>query len=327
MSPRIPDQDAISGPDKIGIKVIKANQLFPNPHNPRVLFDREPLIVLRDSIKKVGILVPLTVYWDSAKKHWTILDGQRRWLCAKEVGLVDIPVNQVAEPSLVENIVTMFQIHKLREDWELMPTALKLEVLMEELKEKREKQIALLTGLDTAVVVRCKKLLSYPKKYQDMMMHHDPHKRVKADFFIELYAVRNDREVNKFQWFEKDQFTRRMLAKYQHEPPTIKAVTDFRIIKQEINNAIKKGKRRDISKRLYDFTASNVLGIEHLKIPEADLSAEARKISKAALNLLEQVRAIDADSFLGEESLWKNLEDLTKAIAVKLEEAGRRIKK
>jgi len=40
-------------------------------------------------------------------------------MCAQEVGLTKIPVNEVAEPSLVQNIVTMFQIHKLRKDWEL----------------------------------------------------------------------------------------------------------------------------------------------------------------------------------------------------------------
>src|SRR5439155_10183551 len=139
-----------------------------------------------------------------------------------------VPVNEVSEPSLVQNIVTMFQIHKLRKDWELMPTALKLELLMRELKEKSEKRLAALTGLDEAVVVRCKKLLSYPKKYQDMMLDADPDKRVKADFFIELYPVRNDRAVKKFPWFNKDKFTDDMLRKVDEKG--IKAVTDFRIV-------------------------------------------------------------------------------------------------
>src|SRR5205085_2753899 len=85
-----------------------------------------------------------------------------------------VPVNEVAEPTLVQNIVTMFQIHKLRKDWELMPTAIKLELLMRELGERKEKRLAELTGLDEAVVVRCKKLLSYNKKYQDMMLDADP---------------------------------------------------------------------------------------------------------------------------------------------------------
>jgi len=104
---------------------------------------------------------------------------------------------RLPEPTLVQNIVTMFQIHKLRKDWELMPTALKLELLMQELEEKNEKRLAELTGLDEAVVSRCKKLLSYDKRYQDTMLNPDPDKRMKADVFIELYTVRNDRTVNK----------------------------------------------------------------------------------------------------------------------------------
>ena len=225
----------------IGVKSLPAEKLRANPHNPRMLFDREDLHVLRESIKQVGILVPLTVYQPESTGHFIILDGQRRWICAQDVGLKVVPANEVAEPTLVQNIVTMFQIHKLRKDWELMPTALKLELLMRELGEKKEKRLAELTGLDEAVVVRCKKLLSYGKRYQDTMLDADPNKRVKADFFIELYAVRNDREVRKFSWFNKDKFTDDMLRKFKQKG--IKAVTDFRIVKQHINNAVKAKKR------------------------------------------------------------------------------------
>lgn len=210
----------------IGVLSLPTGKLRANPHNPRMLFDREDLQVLRESIKRVGILVPLTVYLEKISGNYVILDGQRRWICAQEVGLKDIPVNQVAEPTLVQNIVTMFQIHKLRKDWELMPTALKLELLMRELGEKKERRLAELTGLDEAVVVRCKKLLSYPKRYQDMMLDADPDKREKADFFIELYPVRNDREVGKLPWFKKDKFTDDMLRKLAQKG--IKSVTDFR---------------------------------------------------------------------------------------------------
>ena len=175
----------------VGVKELKTNDLYPNPHNPRMLFDKADLKILQDSIARVGILVPLTVYREEKSGRHYILDGQRRWMCAQAVGLAKVPVNEVSEPTLVQNIVTMFQIHKLRKDWELMPTALKLELLMEELRDKNERRLAALTGLDEAVVVRCKKLLSYSKRYQNMMLEPDPSDRIKADFFIELYPVRN----------------------------------------------------------------------------------------------------------------------------------------
>jgi ParB family chromosome partitioning protein len=157
-------------PRALRVMNVKTSELKANPHNPRLLFDREPLATLEESIRSVGILVPLTVYRAKGSDKYTILDGQRRWICAERIPLATVPINEVAEPTTAQNIVTMFQIHKLREDWELMPSALKLEVLMKELDERGDKALAALTGLDISVITRCKKLLWYPKKYQQTML-------------------------------------------------------------------------------------------------------------------------------------------------------------
>lgn len=313
--------------DKFGVRAIGVNTLpmdgvKPNPHNPRMLFDREDLHILRESIKRVGILVPLTVYRETRSGDYVILDGQRRWICAQEAGLKTIPVNEVEEPTLVQNIVTMFQIHKLRKDWELMPTALKLELLMRELREKNDKRLAELTGLDEAVVVRSKKLLSYPKRYQDTMLDADPKKRVKADFFIELYPVRNDREVQKFPWFKKDDFTDAMLKK--SAAGGLRSVTDFRIVKQYVNNAVKAKKTPLISKRLQEFADQPVLGPDHLSIESAAVTANAKKLLQSVDKIYSQVNDIDIDEYYGEEALWNRLESLAQLIREKLRALGRR---
>jgi ParB/RepB/Spo0J family partition protein len=310
-------------PQNIGVKSIRTTDLFPNPHNPRMLFDREPLDILEKSIAKVGILVPLTVYWNASKEHYVILDGQRRWMCAKKLSLPKVPVNQVAEPSLVQNIVTMFQIHKLREDWELMPSALKLEVLMNELNERNDMALAALTGLDRSVVSRCKKLLSYPKKYQDLMLDPNPEKRVKADFFIELYPVINDRLVSQMEWFSRNRFTDRMLEKYQRGSG-IKSVTEFRVMKQHVNNARRAGKPGTISKKLKQFTFDDSLALDHLVIESASVRAAARKLLKGIKKIEAQIHALDVTEFYGEEELWLTLEKLLKLIRSKLSAAGRR---
>ncbi len=310
------------GVKAIGVRSLQTEKLKPNPHNPRMLFDRADLHVLRESIGRVGILVPLTVYQEKSTGDYVILDGQRRWICAQDVGLKIIPVNEVAEPTLVQNIVTMFQIHKLRKDWELMPTALKLELLMRELGERKEKRIAELTGLDEAVVGRCKKLLSYNKNYQDMMLDADPAKRVKADFFIELYAVRNDRFVNKFVWFDKDKFTDDMLKKVEHKG--IKAVTDFRIVKQHINNAFKARKIAAMSKRLQEFAQQPSLTPDHLNIESAKVAADAKSLVKAVDKLYAHINEIDVDEYYGEEKMWARLESLAQLIREKLRALGRR---
>jgi ParB family chromosome partitioning protein len=308
----------------VGVKRVATNSLFPNPHNPRMLFDRQPLEVLQESIKRVGILVPLTVYWEAKKNRFVILDGQRRWICAQNIHLKEVPVNQVEEPTLVQNIVTMFQIHKLREDWELMPTALKVELLMEQIKDKNDKRLAELTGLDESVITRCKKLISYDKEFQDMMLDSDPGKRIKADFFIELYSVIHDREVVKFEWFKEKTFIKQMLAKYLDETKTIKSVTDFRLIKQHIANAKRVGEMREFSKRLHRFSKVIDCSIKTLEIEEASIHAEAKSISKKVVLLIDSIKALNVDQFYGEEALWESISQLILVLEKKLREANKR---
>ena len=112
----------------------------------------------------------------------------------------------------------MFQIDKLREDWELMPSALKIQLLMEEIGDRNDARLTELTGLDVAVIARCKKLISYDRQFQDMMLDEYPRRRIKADFFIELYPVIHDRDVVRFDWFSPKRFVRQMLVNYQEEP-------------------------------------------------------------------------------------------------------------
>lgn len=310
----------------IGIKEIKITALEPNPHNPRTLFDDVPMRTLEESIAKVGILVPLTVYEKAhTKDRYVILDGQRRWICAQKVGLAKVPVNVVAEPSTFQNIVTMFQIHKLREDWELMPTALKMQVLMDEMQESNDKKLAELTGMDVAVVLRCKKLLSYNDKYQEMMLAANPDERWKADFFIEMYVVRNDRRINKFNWFNKNTFTDAMIKKQMAKG--LKSVTDFRIIKQHISNAEKAGKLTQMSKRLQEFTNQPDLRVDHLEIEGVGVSTQVRTMTKDIGKLRQTIKDIDVDEFVAEEDFWEDLEKLVATIQAKLQELGRRSKR
>ena len=308
----------------IGVKQVKTGELKANPHNPRMLFDREDLDRLAESIRKIGILVPLTVYQASNSDKYTILDGQRRWMCAQRIGLATVPVNEVAEPTTAVNIVTMFQIHRLRKDWELMPTALKLEVLMKELDERRDRALAELTQLDVSVVTRCKKLLWYPKKYQDMMLFAEPTQRIKADFFIELYPIITDRNVKAATWFSRDKFIDRMLHKYEHKKSGIKSVTNFRAIKQHLTGAAKVNQTAKVLVRLKQFLDDDDLTIDHLEIGTATIHKIATRLSKGIDKLIEDLHKVHSDDFYGEEELWEKMEAIVVLLRKKLKEADRR---
>lgn len=315
-----PHQQA-SAPTPPKPQTVPTASLRPNPHNPRMLFDKEPMETLQNSIARVGILVPITVYQAAGSTKFTILDGQRRWTCANNLKMPEVPINQVPEPTLAQNIVTMFQIHKLRDDWELMPTALKLGVLMDELDERGDKALSLLTGLDIAVVTRCKKLLSYPERYQDMMLHLDPSLRMKADFFIELYPIISDRDVRSCDWFDANAFTDAMIRKYELKDGPFRSVTDFRKIKAYLTAARKSDRMSQTLDLLRAFAEDDTMEIADLEVDEARIHGEATSMSRAISRLRQSIEDLDPDLFAAESALWADLNELSQAIRRALERA------
>jgi hypothetical protein len=146
---------------------------------------------------------------------------------------------------------------------------------------------------------------------------------VKADFFIELHPVRTDRHVNELPWFHKDQFTDAMLRKQAAKG--LRAVTEFRIVKQHINNAIRVHRIAGMSRRLREFQDNPKLTPDHLAIPIADVSAGARKLAKAASTLHAQLEDIDVQQYFGEKKMWDELDKLAKTIREKLRTLGWRL--
>jgi ParB family transcriptional regulator, chromosome partitioning protein len=147
------------------VDLIDPRKVKKNPDNPRLIFQAEELSSLEESIKEQGILVPLTVYRD--QKSFVLLDGERRWRCAIRLGLHRIPVIVQAKPDRVTNIMMMFAIHNARQDWDPLPTALKLEEL-EKIMTKAtgeppsERRLAAAASLSIGEVRRYRKILSLP---------------------------------------------------------------------------------------------------------------------------------------------------------------------
>ncbi len=175
------------------LKQLTVAELKTSVTNPRQLFDPIPLQELKESIRKHGVLVPITVYKKAGQDIYSILDGERRYRCCKDLekeGIkINIPANIVNPPTRIAGVLYMFSIHNFRENWELMPTALSLKEVMNELKENDNKKLASLTGLGPTQVERCKWLLSYPERFQRMSLHEDPIKRIPSNFWIEAYPV------------------------------------------------------------------------------------------------------------------------------------------
>jgi ParB/RepB/Spo0J family partition protein len=172
---------------------IPVDKIRPNPDNPRVAFRQRELEELQDSIRQYGVQVPIAVYRRGGE--YVLIDGERRWRCASKLNLRTIPALVQKEPGELQNLLLMFNIHALREQWDLLTIARKLphiSSLLESESGRRptEIELAAKTGLSRGVIRRCRLLMGLPVRYQDLLLDElkkpKAKQRLSEDFFIEM---------------------------------------------------------------------------------------------------------------------------------------------
>lgn len=102
----IPGADTAAEPAVVELPV---DRIRPNSLQPRVGFDREPLVELEASIREHGVLQPVLVR--PAAGGYELIAGERRWRAATAAGLRTVPAmvrhlddRGALEAALVENL-------------------------------------------------------------------------------------------------------------------------------------------------------------------------------------------------------------------------------
>lgn len=146
------------------------------------------------SIKKFGIQVPVTVYEEG--DAYVLIDGERRWRCASKLNLKAIPAMVQPKPSPLDNLLLMFNIHALREQWDYLTIANKLPQVIIRFADQNfgrkpnEIELSEITGLSRGQIRRCRFLLDLPEKYMQILLEElalpKPRQQLSEDFFIEM---------------------------------------------------------------------------------------------------------------------------------------------
>jgi ParB family chromosome partitioning protein len=175
------------------LKNIPVDLIDRNPENPRLLFRPQEMEQLLDSINRHGVQVPISVYRDGSR--YVLIDGERRWRCCVKLNHKTIPALVQEKPEPLTNLLLMFNIHALREQWDLLTIALKLPRVISLLNSDlgtrpNERQIAEFTGLSRGVIRRCKLLMELPPQHQDEILLELKKPKAKQklteDFYIEM---------------------------------------------------------------------------------------------------------------------------------------------
>jgi len=213
---------------------IPVNRIRPNPDNPRMTFRQGELDELQESIRLYGIQVPIAVF--KRGNDFVLIDGERRFRCASKLNLKTIPALIQKQPGPLQNLLLMFNIHALREQWDLLTIALKLPTIIDLIEEEKgasptEIELATQTGLSRSVIRRCRLLTDLPNKYQNMLLEElkKPKRKqlLSEDLFIEMEkALKTVDRAMPGVIKDKDRARDMLLRKYKSK--VIDNIVDFR---------------------------------------------------------------------------------------------------
>ncbi len=92
------------------------DKVHPDPKNPRQEFDPGDLALLEDSIKRNGILTPLSVE-ELPDGKYLLVDGERRYRSARKLKLPEVPVTILPAMSDLERLIKRFHLQEQHAQW------------------------------------------------------------------------------------------------------------------------------------------------------------------------------------------------------------------
>src|SRR6267142_3699497 len=227
------------------LRDIPPEDILRNEENPRLVFRQEEMDSLMVSIARNGVQVPITVFKDG--KSYRLIDGERRWTCAHKLNLKTIPALVQDKPSELQNLLLMYNIHALREQWDYFTIASKIRRISQLFAKEHghspnEEELSEATGLSRGQIRRCQLLLDLPERFKKMLLKEldlpKAQQKLSEDLFIEMERSLKT-VVNRFPPYGKrlDRIRDVLVAKFKDD--TIPAVTDFRQL-SKIATAVKR---------------------------------------------------------------------------------------
>jgi len=298
-----------------------------NPENPRLIFRQEEMDSLMVSIDTYGIQVPLTVYRDGS--GYRLIDGERRWRCARKLNLKKVPALIREKPTELENLLLMYNIHALREQWDYYTIASKLTRVIElfsyeNQREPNEIELSKSTGLTRGQIRRCRLLLNLPEEFKEMLLEElklpKSQQKISEDLFIEMERALKTIVKRIPEYAERlNSIRNTLIEKFRNG--TIKAVTDFRLLSKIATGMKALGVDRAAAKKSLDkvFNAQDKTSIrqayENTVAFEYGEQEASRRI-QSLTEFLDQIivegkeESLDEEFYLEVKELYKRLKKL-----------------
>jgi ParB family transcriptional regulator, chromosome partitioning protein len=300
------------------LQQIRVDFIDRNPENPRLVFRPGELEDLLESIRVHGVQVPVSVYKEG--RRFVLIDGERRWRCSLKLNRAKIPALVQAKPDPLQNLLLMFNIHSLREQWDLLTIALKLGRVIELLTSKlgwqpTERELSEETGLNRSIIRRSRLLMELPDEYKDLILEElnkpKSQQKLTEDLFIEMERALKTVERAMPEVMPNKNAARRVLLR-KFKDGVIESRIHFRHI-GKIARAENVGyDRDDAAKQLQRLFTNNSYSIEQAFLNSVGEAYRERDVAtrvSTLLSLLEQIDPKDLDA-----DVKKKLEELRRCL-------------
>ena len=144
---------------------LPAEEILPNPNQPRRVFKEEDLEELSRSIGELGLLQPLSVRRGSG--GWELIAGERRLRAAKLAGLKEVPCISVQADEEASSLLALVE-NLQRRDLDFLEEALALRKLIDRYDLSQE-EAARRIGKSQSAVANKLRLLKLPQEALELL--------------------------------------------------------------------------------------------------------------------------------------------------------------
>ena len=233
------------------VLLIPNEKIFPNPNQPRRVFDQSELVNLAISIRMNGVLQPITVR--KVEKGYELVSGERRLRASRLAGMVVVPCIVVDVNAMKSAIFSLIE-NLQRQNLNCFEEAAAIEMLMEQFGLSQE-EVARRVGKAPSTVSNKLRLLALPPEIRQIILEANLSERhARALLRLEAGDVEAVLEKIVARGLNVAQ-TERLVDTVLEEKQRPKRVTrrlfsDVRIFLNTINNAFDTMKSAGIDARM-----------------------------------------------------------------------------
>ncbi len=236
----------------LGFKMLPLEKLHPDNDQPRKdLGDQNDRSKLRSSIEKYGIETPLSVSLRNDGQY-VIIDGHRRYLCAKDLGIKEVACR--VYPHLPEGEIESrrFEIQNNRKAWRPLERAMSLSRIKQEYGFKTNRELADHVHMSETPVANSMQLKNEQISHLEMMANLGLETSYQIEFIRLKPKLRKIKEIEVFEIIEI------IFEKVSHQ--VIKTSRDFR----KLGRVFKRATANE--KELYRFLKNPDMTVEELSV-------------------------------------------------------------